>query len=143
MSRYRRRRRMSGKEGLAAVVVGVVLAATVAHSAVPALTSAAVPASCSTSAVACGEAMAAQRGWTVSNGQFACLNALWTRESGWNPYAANPGSSARGIPQDINGWADFAPGDVPAQVRWGLGYIAGRYVTPCGAEDHENLDGWY
>jgi resuscitation-promoting factor RpfB len=144
--RYRRRGRMSGKEGALAVAAGVVLAATVAHTAVPALTSAAVPAvpaNCATSAVACGEAMAAARGWTVSNGQFTCLNELWTRESGWNPDAANPYSSARGIPQDINGWADFAPGDVPNQVRWGLGYIAGRYITPCRAWNHETADGWY
>jgi resuscitation-promoting factor RpfB len=141
MTRYRRRRRMSGKEGALAIAAGAILAAAVAHTAVPALTGAAVPADCAASAVACGQQMAAERGWTGP--QWTCLNALWTRESGWNPYAANRGSSARGIPQDINGWADFAPGNVPQQVAWGLGYIAQRYGTPCAAEDHEEQDGWY
>jgi hypothetical protein len=99
------------------------------------------PASCAVSAVACGQQLAAARGWTGA--QWACLDRLWTRESGWNPYAANRHSSARGIPQDINGWADFAPGNVPSQIRWGLGYIAKRYGTPCAAEDHESNLGWY
>jgi hypothetical protein len=38
--RYRRRSRMSGKEGIVAVAVGVALAGVVGHSAVPVLTSA-------------------------------------------------------------------------------------------------------
>lgn len=36
-----------------------------------------------------------------SSGQFSCLNAVWTRESGWNPYATNPLSGAYGIPQSL------------------------------------------
>jgi hypothetical protein len=29
------------------------------------------------------------------------------------------------------------------QITWGLGYIAGRYGTPCGAWAHSELKGWY
>jgi hypothetical protein len=29
------------------------------------------------------------------------------------------------------------------QITWGLGYIAGRYSTPCGAWTHSQLTGWY
>jgi hypothetical protein len=90
-----------------------------------------------------GQSMAAAYGWTSGNGQFTCLNWLWTKESNWDAYAANPASSARGIPQDINGWADFAPGDVTAQIRWGLAYIQGRYGNPCSAWSHETSQGWY
>lgn len=98
------------------------------------------PASVQSSA-ATGERMAAAYGWT--GGQWTCLNELWTRESNWNPWAANPTSDARGIPQNINGWSAYAPGDVTAQVRWGLAYIRGRYGTPCRAWAHETADNWY
>jgi len=33
--------------------------------------------------------------------QFAALNKIWTRESGWNRYARNPSSGAYGIPQAL------------------------------------------
>ncbi|WP_456236389.1 aggregation-promoting factor C-terminal-like domain-containing protein [Actinomyces mediterranea] len=29
------------------------------------------------------------------------------------------------------------------QITWGLGYIAGRYGTPCSAWAHSNAVGWY
>ena len=44
-------------------------------------------------------------GWTGS--QLTCLDELWTEESGFSAYAANPTSDARGIPQNIRrlvGW---------------------------------------
>lgn len=95
------------------------------------------------SAVATGQRMAAAYGW--AGGQWSCLYALWEHESGWSAYAANPVSSARGIPQDIRGWADYAPGDVPAQVAWGLAYIRARYGTPCAAWAFEtsHTPNWY
>jgi len=143
MTGFRMRRWFRRHNTLLAVVTGVLLASAVAHGvAHDAGAPARAAVACATaSAVTCGEDMAAERGWTGS--QWSCLDALWTRESGWNPYAANPASSARGIPQDINGWSDYSPGDVPNQVRWGLGYIAGRYITPCAAWQHETQQGWY
>ncbi|MQA86286.1 MAG: hypothetical protein GEV03_17045 [Streptosporangiales bacterium] len=43
------------------------------------------------------------RGW--SEDEFTCLDELWgRRESGWNPRARNPRSTAYGIPQALPGW---------------------------------------
>lgn len=84
----------------------------------------------------------------VGAAQFACLDPLWTRESGWNVYAQNPSSGAYGIPQALPGskmasaGADWAT-DGDTQVRWGVGYIDSTYGSPCNALDHENADGWY
>jgi hypothetical protein len=79
------------------------------------------------------------RGW--DEGQYACLVALWNRESRWNVYAMNPVSGAYGIPQALPGdkmasaGADWAT-NPETQTRWGIGYIAARYGTPCGAWEH-------
>jgi hypothetical protein len=84
-------------------------------------------------------------GWSQS--QFSCLNQLWTRESGWNVYAANP-SGAYGIPQALPGSKMASAGpdwqsDAATQIRWGLDYIQATYGSPCGAWDHELATGWY
>lgn len=84
----------------------------------------------------------------VGSAQFGCLERLWERESGWNPHANNPSSSAYGIPQALPGarmasaGADWRSNPV-TQVRWGLGYIRARYGTPCGAWAHSQSHGWY
>lgn len=80
--------------------------------------------------------------------QYGCLDSLYMRESGWNPYADNPTSSAYGIPQALPGskmasaGADWATNPV-TQIRWGLGYIQDRYGSPCGAWAHSESVGWY
>lgn len=95
---------------------------------------------------AIGKELAAARGW--GDDQFACLDALWTKESGWNHTAKNKSSGAYGIPQSLPGnkMASVA-GDWetnPAtQVTWGLNYISGRYSTPCGAWAASQAKGWY
>ena len=80
--------------------------------------------------------------------QFSCLDALWEKESGWDPYADNATSSAYGIPQALPGskmataGADWA--DNPAtQIRWGLGYIRDTYGSPCAAWGHSQANNWY
>lgn len=80
-------------------------------------------------------------GWTQA--QWPYELALWNRESGWNAYAANPTSDARGIPQNINGWSAYAPGDYQAQIRWGDAYISSRYGNPANAWAHETAYNWY
>ena len=96
---------------------------------------------------ALGKQMAADiYGWTGD--QWFCLEALFSRESGWNQYAANPSSSAYGIPQALPGSKMSTAGadwqtNPATQIRWGLGYIAGRYGTPCGAWSHSETKGWY
>jgi hypothetical protein len=80
--------------------------------------------------------------------QFPCLNKLWNRESGWNARAANAGSGAYGIPQALPGskmgtaGADWKTNPA-TQIKWGLGYIKGRYNTPCGAWSHSESTGSY
>ncbi|MCL2515991.1 MAG: hypothetical protein FWD85_08335 [Microbacteriaceae bacterium] len=79
--------------------------------------------------------------------QFNCLVSLWNRESGWNVHASNP-SGAYGIPQALPGskmatagpdWQD----NYQTQIKWGMGYVDGRYGTPCGAWAHSQATGWY
>ena len=134
---------MNRKTFLVAAGLAVAFAAAhdhAAHIAVPRATTAAGNA-------ALGERMAAADGWTGA--QWACLDALWTRESGWRTEIWNTaGSGAYGIPQSLPaGKMASAGGDWmtnPAtQIRWGLSYIASAYGTPCGAWAHETSAGWY
>jgi hypothetical protein len=97
------------------------------------------------SAQAIGHELVLARGW--GEDQFACLVALFNRESHWNIYAANP-SGAYGIPQALPGskmasaGADWATNPA-TQITWGLNYISARYGTPCGAWAHSQSAGWY
>jgi len=90
--------------------------------------------------------LVAARGWGA--GQFSCLDSLWTKESGWKLHADNPTSSAFGIPQALPGskmasaGSDWRTNPV-TQIRWGLGYIAGSYGTPCAAWAHSRAYNWY
>ena len=90
-------------------------------------------------------ALLSSYGWSGS--QFGCLVSLWNRESGWRTTAANP-SGAYGIPQALPGskMASAGPNwqyDAETQIKWGLGYIAARYGSPCGAWGHSQATGWY
>ncbi len=85
-------------------------------------------------------------GW--DSGQFSCLDAIWTRESNWNPYAENSSSGAFGIPQALPGskmaavagdWATNAT----TQIKWGLNYIRSSYGSPCGAWGFWESHSWY
>lgn len=85
------------------------------------------------------------RGW--GEDQFTCLVQLWNKESGWRTNAANP-SGAYGIPQALPGSKMSSAGadwqtNPRTQITWGLGYIQGRYGTPCGAWSHSQAAGWY
>jgi hypothetical protein len=80
--------------------------------------------------------------------QMGCLDAMWTKESGWNERSENASSGAYGIPQALPAskmapyGADYLTNPVP-QIRWGLDYIKGRYSTPCGAWDFWQAHSWY
>jgi hypothetical protein len=79
--------------------------------------------------------------------QYSCLVSLWDRESGWSVTAENP-SGAYGIPQASPGnkMASAGPNwqtNPKTQILWGLGYISGRYGTPCKAWAHSQSSGWY
>ena len=98
------------------------------------------------SAKAIARSMMAGYGWDDS--QFSCLESLWTRESSWNYQAENASSGAYGIPQALPGSkmssvADDWSTNPSTQITWGLGYISGRYGTPCSAWAHSESVGWY
>lgn len=98
------------------------------------------------SARATGKALAAARGW--GDDQFVCLDKLWTKESNWRWDAHNTSSGAYGIPQALPGNKMASAGadwqtNPSTQITWGLGYIAGRYGTPCDAWAHSMASGWY
>jgi hypothetical protein len=97
------------------------------------------------SAQAIAQAMLAAQG--MGDDQFSCLVALWTRESHWIVTAENP-DGAYGIPQALPGAKMASAGpdwqtNATTQITWGLGYIKGRYSTPCGAWAHSQATGWY
>lgn len=106
------------------------------------------PASCNVYSgnrnVGCGMVLA--KGWDLS--QMACLEKLWNKESGWNEKARNKSSGAYGIPQAYPGdkmksaGADWQT-NAATQIKWGLGYIAGRYGTPCKAWQTSQNTGSY
>jgi hypothetical protein len=93
---------------------------------------------------------------TLSNSeqssQWQCLVSLWDRESSWGRTEGNV-NDAYGIPQADPGYTDYKDSGYPAalppynsaisQIRWGLGYILGRYGSPCGAWEHEIQYNWY
>lgn len=93
-----------------------------------------------------GEQLAAERGWTGE--QWYCLYQLWQKESGWNTTSGNPSTGAYGIPQALPGskmgsvGSDWATNPA-TQITWGMGYISGRYSSPCGAWSTSQARGWY
>jgi hypothetical protein len=96
---------------------------------------------------ALGEQMARDLyGW--NGDEWLCLDNLWSRESGWRHTAHNTSSGAYGIPQALPGdkmatfGADWRT-NPETQIKWGLSYISGRYVTPCGAWSHFLNKNWY
>ena len=95
---------------------------------------------------AVGQELAAARGWVGD--EWACLDNLWARESGWRVNAGNLSSGAFGIPQALPGskmatiGADWQTNPA-TQITWGLNYIAGRYATPCGAWAFWSAHNWY
>lgn len=95
---------------------------------------------------AVGRLLAADRGW--GDQQFDCLNSLWKKESGWRWNANNGASGAYGIAQALPGskmasaGSDWASNPI-TQIKWGLGYIANRYGTPCSAWAQSQAVNWY
>jgi len=90
--------------------------------------------------------MVKARGW--NDNEFQCLVNLWQRESGWRTTAGNKSSGAYGIPQALPGSKMASAGadwqtNPATQIKWGLGYISGRYGTPCGAWNAFLSKGWY
>lgn len=87
-----------------------------------------------------------QFGWGAN--QWSPLEMLWERESNWQWNARNRSSGAYGIPQALpaskmaSAGADWLT-NWATQIRWGLGYIRGRYGSPAAAWAHSQRTGWY
>jgi len=84
----------------------------------------------------------------LSTSQFSCVDNIWEHESHWNVHAANPYSSAYGIPQALPGSKMSSAGpdwqnSAETQIRWGLNYIAERYGSACAAWSFKEAHGWY
>ncbi|NYE19431.1 lytic transglycosylase domain-containing protein [Microbacterium immunditiarum] len=97
-------------------------------------------------AQATARGMLGSYGW--GDDQFGCLYNLWQKESGWNYQAYNRSSGAFGIPQALPGSKMATAGadwqtSARTQIAWGLGYISGRYGSPCNAWGHSQSVGWY
>ena len=75
----------------------------------------------------------------IDTKEFICINALWTKESNWNPKSKNKRSSAYGIPQLLN----LTDTDPYRQIDKGLEYTLGRYGTICNAWAFYKVKGYY
>lgn len=80
--------------------------------------------------------------------QYQCLLLLWNKESGWNHLSMNKSSGAYGIPQALPGSKMASAGkdwrtNPITQVKWGLGYVNGRYGSACGAWRFWQSNHWY
>lgn len=71
--------------------------------------------------------------------QFACVDAIWTKESHWNHLADNPNSTAFGIAQMLGEDSK----DPYEQISNGLRYIEHRYENPCNAWEFWKRNYWY
>jgi hypothetical protein len=92
--------------------------------------------------------LASAYGWGPGTSNWTSLGQLWTKESGWNNHAKNPGSGAYGIPQSLPASKMGALANPPvssasAQIIWGLRYIKDTYGDPDGAWAHEVANDWY
>jgi phage-related protein len=94
------------------------------------------------------------RGWGAG-GQWNALDWVISHESGWNPGAQNPVSSASGLFQFIDGtWRAYRPPQAAGfakmrlappnlQAAAGMSYIGARYKDPVGAKAFWAKNHWY
>jgi hypothetical protein len=86
---------------------------------------------------------AQMKGW--DSRQISCLHSLIHRESGYNPKAKNPRSSASGLFQMLRSHTGVPASSLPVkeQIQHGFRYIATTYDTPCAALAFNKRRGWY
>jgi hypothetical protein len=87
--------------------------------------------------------MALASGYTPQ--EWAALDSIIERESGWDPNALNESSGAYGIPQILPSAHPDAnlQGNPVGQIRWLLDYIENRYGDPMSALAFKDSHGWY
>ena len=87
--------------------------------------------------------VAAMYGWDQGP-EWTALAQLINKESSWNPNAANPASSARGLFQKMTSLHGPVEATAAGQAAWGLDYIKGKFGTPSAAwayhQQHNSYD---
>jgi TP901 family phage tail tape measure protein len=78
------------------------------------------------------KSVAARYGW-AGGSEWTALYNLIQGESSWNPNAANPGSSARGLFQKLTNLHGPLESTIEGQTQWGLNYIRDKYGSPSAA----------
>ena len=92
---------------------------------------------------ALAQKMAAAYGWNTGQEWYA-INWLAMMESGWSDTIVNPGGTAAGIAQNINGFGPgYQSGNAPQQIAWFFNYIKTRYGDPINAMRFHQANGWY
>lgn len=86
--------------------------------------------------------VAARFGWDQGP-EWDAIVRLVQKESSWNPNAANPRSSARGLFQKMTSLHGPVEPTPAGQAAWGLNYIRGRYGTPSAALRFHNANNHY
>ena len=81
-------------------------------------------------------------GWD-SGDQWTALSQLINKESSWDPSAANPSSSARGLFQKMTSIHGPVESTAGGQANWGLNYIKRSYGTPAAAWAFHKRNNWY
>jgi hypothetical protein len=87
-------------------------------------------------------AVAARFGWGTGP-QWDALDWIIGHESGWNPAARNPKSSAAGLFQKMTSIHGPLEPTIAGQAQWGLPYIQARYRDPIGAKAWWQSHKWY
>lgn len=91
-----------------------------------------------------GQKLAESRGWTGA--QWDAYDQLVMKESGWNPNAQNPTSTAYGIGQFLDStWKGYGAktSDPKLQIGYMLDYITQRYGDPQKALQFHLKNNWY
>src|SRR5699024_10215271 len=88
------------------------------------------------------QTVAGKDGWG-SGAQWNALSKLIQKESSWNPNAANPRSTARGLFQKMTSIHGAIESTAAGQAKWGLKYIKQRYGSPAAALAFHNRHNHY
>lgn len=82
-----------------------------------------------------------------SEAEWPAMHTLVMKESGFNPHAKNPRSTAFGLFQFLDStWKSVGiqkTSDVSQQIQAGILYIQRRYGTPSRALAYHRQNNWY
>ena len=92
------------------------------------------------------QSIANEYGWGIGE-QWEALAWIIQKESGFNPVAQNPKSTAFGLFQHLDmtrkNYNCPKTSDITIQTHCGIKYIKARYKTPTGAKQFWTQNKWY